>query len=386
MEITKIEAVPSAAPVPSPKGGRANYVYVKVSTDEGIVGWGESTCGALSVAKVVDEIGAVLVGRDPFRIEEHWQRLYHLWHNVRGGILQMAAISGIEIALWDIKGKALGVPVWELLGGRMRDRLWTYGRFDGDTPQLAVERALEQTGRGLTALKGDPFGHEGLFITSEAEREAIAKVKAVREAVGDNVELLIEAHGRLTPSAAIRIGKAIEEFCPFVFEEPVPPQNIDAMAKVAEAVSIPLATGERLYTKWGFLELLQKQVVAMIQPDVCHAGGISEVKKIAAMAEAYYVGLQPHNPYGPVNTLAGMQVDVCTPNFMILEGGHAEWFEQVVMDEFPKQRQGYFDVPTGPGIGIEMNEEVLRANPPVEQELPMGYDNKWPSRQEQTWG
>jgi galactonate dehydratase len=298
----------------------------------------------------------------------------------------MAAISGIEIALWDIKGKALGVPVWELLGGRMRDRLWTYGRFDGDTPELAVERALEQTGRGLTALKGDPFGHGGLFITSEAEREAIAKVKAVREAVGDDVELLIEAHGRLTPSAAIRIGKALEEFVPFVFEEPVPPQNVDAMAKVAEAVSIPLATGERLYTKWGFLELLQKQVVAMIQPDVCHAGGISEVKKIAAMAEAYYVGFQPHNPYGPVNTLAGMQVDVCTPNFMILEGGHAEWFEQVAMDGFPKQRQGYFDVPNGPGIGIEMNEEVLRANPPAEQELPMHYDHKWPSRQEQTWG
>ena len=154
----------------------------------------------------------------------------------------------------------------------MRDRIWTYGRFDGETPELAVERALREVDTGLTALKGDPFGHQGLFITPEAERDAIAKVKAVREAVGDDVELLVEVHGRLAPAAAIRIGNALEEFRPFVFEEPVPPQNVGAMAKVAEAVNIPLATGERLYTKWGFVELLEKQVVAMIQPDVCHAG------------------------------------------------------------------------------------------------------------------
>ena len=266
----------------------------------------------------------------------------------------MAAISGIEIALWDIKGKALGIPVWELIGGQMRERIWTYGRFDGETPELAVERALREVDTGLTALKGDPFGHQGLFIT---------------------------------PEAAIRIGNALEEFRPFVFEEPVPPQNVDAMAKVAEAVNIPLATGERLYTKWGFVELLEKQVVAMIQPDVCHAGGISELKKIAAMAEAYYVGFQPHNPYGPVNTMAALQVDVCTPNFMIQEGGHAHWFDQVVAGEFPRQKAGYFDVPTAPGIGVEMDEEALRANPPVERRTPEGYlrGAPWPSKQENHW-
>ena len=152
---------PSASPVSNMRGTRNNYVYVKISTDEGIVGWGESTCGPLSVAQFVEEIGATLVGKDPFRIEEHWQRLYHLYHNVRGGVIQMAAISGIEIALWDIKGKAFNAPVWQLLGGQMRDRIWTYGRFDGETPELAVEHALRQVDTGLTALKGDPFGHQG---------------------------------------------------------------------------------------------------------------------------------------------------------------------------------------------------------------------------------
>ena len=387
MKITKVEAIPSAAPVSNRRGTRSNYVYVKISTAEGIIGWGESTCGPLSVAQFVEEIGATLVGKDPFRIEEHWQRLYHLYHNVRGGVIQMAAISGIEIALWDIKGKAFDAPVWQLLGGQMRDRIWAYGRFDGETPELAVEHALREVDTGLTALKGDPFGHQGLFITAEAERDAIAKVKAVREAVGDDVELLVEVHGRLSPSSAIRIGNALEEFRPYVFEEPVPPQNVDAMVKVAEAVNIPLATGERLYTKWGFVELLEKQVVALIQPDVCHAGGISELKKIAAMAEAYYVGFQPHNPYGPVNTMAALQVDVCTPNFMIQEGGHAQWFDQVVVGEFPRQKEGYFEVPTAPGIGIEMDEAALRANPPVVRRDAEGYIRQaaWQSKQETRW-
>jgi galactonate dehydratase len=162
------------------------------------------------------------------------------------------------------------------------------------------------------------------------------------------------------------------------------------MAKVAAATSVPLATGERLYTKWDFVELLQKQVVALIQPDICHVGGISEIKKVAAMAEAYYVGFQPHNPYGPINTMAALQVDACTPNFMIQEGGHATWFNDVVIGEFPKQRDGYFDLPTGPGIGIEMNEKALRANPPVENNPPEGYIQQarkmWGSKQETFWG
>ena len=388
MKITSVQGIPSAAPVADQRGNRRNYVYVKIETDEGISGWGESTCGPLIVAGMVDEIGATLIGKDPSRIEEHWQRLYHLYHNVRGGVIQMAAISGIEIALWDIKGKALGVPVYELLGGPMRDKIWTYGRWDGASPEECVEHALREVATGLTALKGDPFGHQGLFSSVQSERDAVAKLKAVREAVGDDIELLVEVHGRLAPSAAIRVGLAIEEYRPYVFEEPVPPQNIDAMKRVADAINVPLATGERLYTKWGFTDLLEQQVVAMIQPDIGHAGGILELKKIAAMAEAYYVGFQPHNPYGPVNSIAALQVDACTPNFMIQEGGHGSWFDMVVVGgEFPKQKDGFFDLPTAPGIGIEIDESVLRANPPIAQVTPEGYSRAayWTSMQQTEW-
>ena len=183
MKITEVKSY-----VTCPEGASSNHAFVKVSTDEGIIRWGESSIGASSVAGVIEEYGDAIVGRDPFRIEEHWNHMYHLHHNIRGGALQMAAISGIEIALWDIKGKALGVPVYELLGGAMRDRIWTYGRFDGVSPEAAVENAMSFVEQGYTALKGDPFGHQGIFTTAEAERDAIAKVAAVREAVGDDVD------------------------------------------------------------------------------------------------------------------------------------------------------------------------------------------------------
>ena len=394
MKITSVKAIPTGSPQMGGNGidkqPKRNFVYVKIETDEGLVGWGESTCGPLTVASMVDEIGATLIGKDPFRIEQHWQELYHLYHNVRGGVIQLAAISGIEIALWDIKGKAFNCPVWELIGGQMREKIWTYGRFDGATPEDCVEHALRETATGLTALKGDPFAHTGLFPSAEAEADSIAKVYAVREAVGPDVELLIECHGRLNPSSAIRFADAVAEMRPYVFEEPVPPQNVEAMAKVADSVNVPLSTGERLYTKWDFVELLQRQVVALIQPDICHAGGISELKKIAAMAEAYYVGVQPHNPYGPVNTMAAIQVDVGMPNFMIQEGGHAPWFDQVVIGEFPKQKGGYFDVPTAPGIGVELDEKILIENPPHDIDPTEGYmkgaRELFGSKQETYWG
>ena len=311
---------------------------------------------------MVEEFGEVLIGQDPGRIEQHWQTLYHHFH-VRGGVVQMSAISGIEIALWDIKGKALGVPVYDLLGGPMRERIWCYGRWDGATPEAAVERALSFTEQGITALKGDPFDHRGLFIPIEAERGAIKKLEAVREAVGDDVALLVEVHGRLAPSDAIRIGNAMEQYRPFVYEEPVPPQNIDALQRVAESVSIPIATGERLYTKWDYADLLSRQIVAMIQPDIVQGGGIMELKKIAAMAEAHYVGFQPHNPYGPLCTIASLHLDACVPNFMIQEGGIHPWFQDVCFGNFPKQKDGFLPLPEGPGLGIEVDEEWVKANP-----------------------
>ena len=359
MKITAVTPIPASA---APRGMARNYMFVKTETDEGVTGWGEATSGPLAVAAMVEEFGKRLIGKDPHRIEEHWQTLYHHFH-VRGGVVQMSAISGIEIALWDIKGKALGVPIYELLGGKMRERIWCYGRWDGLTVEDAVQNALNHTAQGLTALKGDPFDHRGLFIPIQAERIAVQKIAAVREAVGDDVELLVEVHGRLAPADAIRIGNAMEPYRPFVYEEPVPPQNIDALQRVAEAVNIPVATGERLYTKWDYADLLQRQIVKMIQPDIVQGGGISELKKIAAMAEAHYVGFQPHNPYGPLCTIASLHLDACVPNFMIQEGGIHPWFQDACDGDFPAQRYGFLPLPTAPGLGVSMNEDWLKANP-----------------------
>jgi len=359
MKITSVTAIPASAQT---RSGARNYMFVKIETDEGIVGWGEATSGPRSVGTMVEEFGEQLIGKDPGRIEQHWQTLYHHFH-VRGGVIQMSAISGIEIALWDIKGKALGVPIYELLGGQMRERIWCYGRWDGRTPELAVETAMSFVDQGITALKGDPFEHRGLFIPIEAERLAIAKMEAVREAVGDDVELLVEVHGRLAPSEAIRIGNELEQYRPFMYEEPVPPQNLDALQRVAESVNIPIATGERLLTKWDYTDLLQRQIVALIQPDIVQAGGILELKKIAAMAEAHYVGFQPHNPYGPLCTIASLHLDACTPNFMIQEGGLHPWFQDACTGDFPKQKDGYLPIPPGPGLGVGMDEDWLKANP-----------------------
>ncbi len=382
MKITAVTPVPVSSDTPS---GVRNYMFVKVETDEGITGWGEATCGPMAVATMVEEFGEQLIGKDPGRIEQHWQTLYHHFH-VRGGVVQMSAISGIEIALWDIKGKALGAPVYELLGGPMRDRIWCYGRWDGATPELAVERALSFTEQGLTALKGDPFDHRGLFIPIEAERLAIRKLEAVRGAVGDDVELLVEVHGRLAPSDAIRIGNAMEPYRPFVYEEPVPPQNIDALQRVAEAVSIPIATGERLYTKWDYADLLSRQIVAMIQPDIVQGGGILELKKIAAMAEAHYVGFQPHNPYGPLCTIASLHLDACVPNFMIQEGGIHPWFQDVCFDGFPRQKDGFLPLPQGPGLGIEIDEAWIESHPwRSDASVWRAGDGSIASRQDTNW-
>ena len=358
MKITSVRAFPAASPTAVPR----NFVFVKIETDEGITGWGEATCGPLAAATMIEEFGKVITGCDPMEIERHWQTLYHHFH-VRGGVIQMCAISGIEIALWDIKGQALGAPVYELLGGRVRDRIWTYGRWDGPTPERAVENAMNHVEQGLTALKGDPFEHRGIFIDRDSEDLAIEKMKAVREAVGNGVELLVEVHGRLSPSDAIRVGNRLEEFRPFFYEEPVPPQNLDALKKVSDHVNIPIATGERLLTKFDFAELFPLHAVDLIQPDIVQAGGILELKKIAAMAEAHYVGIQPHNCYGPFATIASLHLDACTPNFLIQEGGIHAWYQDATVGDFPVQKDGYFSLPPGPGLGVAMSEEWLAAHP-----------------------
>lgn len=383
MRITAVKGIPASARM-GPNATR-NFVYVKIETDEGLVGWGEATSGPLAVATMVDEFGELLVGEDPMAIEKHWQTLYHHFH-VRGGVVQMSAISGIEIALWDIKGQALNAPVYELLGGVVRDRIWTYGRWDGPTPDAAVANAMNNIERGLTALKGDPFEHRGIFIDRRSEDLAIEKLKAVREAVGDDIELFVEVHGRLAPSDAIRVGNRMEPYRPFFFEEPVPPQNLEALKKVADHVNIPIATGERLLTKYDFADLLPLHAVDLIQPDIMYAGGILETKKIAAMAEAYYVGIQPHNCYGPFATVAALHLDVCTPNFLIQEGGIHTWFQDATIGDFPVQTDGYFGLPPGPGLGVAMNEEWLAANPWDDNARPWRHRlGAHPSRQGVDW-
>lgn len=384
MKITSVTAVPASNQF-SERVAR-NFVFVKIETDAGIVGWGEATSGPKAVVTMVDEFGAALVGEDPMDIEKHWQMLYHHFH-VRGGIVQMSAISGIEIALWDIKGQALGVPIYELLGGKIRDRIWTYGRWDGPTVDASVQNAMNHVGRGLTALKGDPFEHHGIYIDIDSEELAIEKMRAVREAVGPKVELLIEVHGRLCPSDAIRVGNRLAEFRPFFYEEPVPPQNLDALKKVHDAVDIPIATGERLLTKFDFARLLPLQACDLIQPDVAQAGGILELKKIAAMAEAYYVGFQPHACYGPLAGAASLQVDAGTPNFLIQEGCIQPWFQDATNGTFPDlESDGHVRLPTAPGLGVKPDEKWLAANPwKDDAQLWRAREGNNPSRQGVGW-
>ena len=345
-----------------------NWVFVKIMTDEGIVGWGEATVEGKekTVAQAVDDLKRQLVGRDPFQIELLWQEMYRNAFWVGGPILT-SAISGVEQALWDIKGKALGVPVWQLLGGKMRDRVRAYanGWFGGcKTPRQFARAAAATVERGFTALKWDPFGGAGLFIEREQEELAVVIVREVRGAVGPNIDLLIEVHGRLNPADAIRVAHRLAEFRPFFYEEPVPPENIDALALVARSIPIPVATGERLFTKWGFKDVLEKQAAAVIQPDLCHDGGILETRKIAAMAQVYYVGLAPHNPNGPVSTAACIAVDACTPNFVIQEyviGDEA--IRKDIQGESITLQDGYFVVSDRPGLGVEIDEAAVARYP-----------------------
>ena len=345
-------------------GPNRTWVLVKVSTDEGIHGWGEAGIEGKekAVAAAISELERQLVGRDPFQIELLWQEMYRNAFWVGGPVLT-SAISGIEHALWDIKGKALGVPVWQLLGGKVRDRVRAYanGWFRGcKTPKQFAKAAVETVEMGYTALKWDPFGGASLFINYEQEELAVAIVREVRNAVGPKIDLLIEVHGRLSPANAIRVGRRLEEFHPFFYEEPVPPENIDTLATVARSVNIPIATGERLYTVWGFKDVLEKQAAAVIQPDITHAGGIFELRKIAAMAQVYYVGVAPHNPNGPICTAASIQLDACTPNFLIQEFAISDiQVKDDIVKEPIKIIDGHFVVPEGPGLGVEIDEAAL---------------------------
>lgn len=373
MKITDLRVFPT-------EGAHSNWAFVKVYTDSGLTGVGEASLERFDevVVKALESFKDFLVGKDPFQIEYIWNALYKstFWH---GGIIILTALSAVEQALWDIKGKALGVPVYEFLGGKLRDRVRAYAnawafqhvvtelRTD-DTPESMAKNAREMVAKGFTAMKWDPFRNGGQVIPKSEEEFAIACVKAVREAVGPSVDLLIECHGRFNMLSAIRMAQKLEPFDPFFYEEPIPPDNIDAMAALQAAIRLPIATGERLYTRWDFRSLLEKQAACIIQPDVCHVGGILETKKIAAMAETYYVSVQPHNSNGPISTLASLHLDASIPNFVFQEFffPYLELYNEMLTEPI-KCQNGYLEIPTGPGLGSDINEEFILKRPPVPQ-------------------
>ena len=347
---------------------RTNWAFVKVYTDEGIDGVGEATLEykEKALAGAVEHIRDYLIGKDPTRIEEHFQTVYRdaYW---RGGPVLMSALSAVEIALWDILGKSLGKPVYALLGGKMRDkvRIYANGWFAGaKTPEQFAGKAKIALGRGVTALKWDPFGKSFMEISNADLDTALECIARVKEATEGKVDLLIEGHGRFNVPTAINIAKKLEQFGPMFFEEPVPPDNLDAMAQVRDKSPVPVSAGERLYSLRNFRDLFEKHAVDYIQPDVSHAGGILELKKIAAMADAYYIPFAPHNPSGPVANAATLQLAACTGNFSILEIMYSDvTWRKDICDEDLEYSDGYITIPDRPGIGVSINEEECARHP-----------------------
>ncbi|RAV19791.1 galactonate dehydratase [Paenibacillus contaminans] len=344
------------------------WLFLKIDTDEGIAGWGEPIVEgkADTVAAAVQEMADYLIGRDPMRIEDIWQVLYRAAF-YRGGPILTSAMSGIEQALWDIKGKFYGAPVYDLLGGACRDKTRVYCWIGGDRPNDVGEAAKRQVAAGFTAVKMN--GTEEMhYIDSFAKVEqAAARIAAVRDAVGPNVGIGIDFHGRVHKAMAKVLAKELEPFRPMFIEEPVLPENNEALAEFARYTSCPIATGERMYTRWGFKELLAQGIVDIIQPDLSHAGGILETRKIAAMAEAYDIAVAPHCPLGPIALAACLQLDTCTPNAFIQEQSLGIHYNQGsdLLDYLSdpgifEYKEGFVANLTGPGLGIEINEAKVR--------------------------
>ncbi len=351
------------------QGERRVFVFVKVETDQpGLIGWGEASLEGKprAVAGCIQDMEPMILGMDPRNVEHCWQILYRsaFW---RMGIIGLSAISGIDQALWDIKGKELGRPVYELLGGKVRDRVRMYTHFGGATPDEMAEDAASKVAKGWTAVKTVPVPITNIVDGIGVQKQAEAGLRAVREAVGDDIDILLDMHGRVTPQMAIQYARRFEPYAPFFMEEPAQAENPAAMAAIAKATTIPIATGERLLTRWGFREILETGAASLLQPDTCHAGGISEIRRIGALAEVYYAGMAPHNPYGPVSTAACVQVDFAMPNFVIQEMVDPD-VSPISMLEFVVEPlevvDGHILPPTKPGIGVEVDEAAcLRRQP-----------------------
>lgn len=365
MKITDLTLIPAS-----------KYLFVKIITDTGISGIGEVGAWGFidAAAECLKKFRGYLVGKDPFQIEHHNQYMYRSMY-FRGAIL-MSAISAIDIALWDIKGKALGVPVYELLGGRTRDKVRSYGAVFQFTPEAMAKGCLELKKQGFTCARLMITGDMSQTQTGMEDDIFNGKVKkytdmvaACRQSVGEDFDFVLECHRSLTPSEAIAFGNAVEKYHPLFLEDPIAPDNVEVMADVASKISIPIATGERCINIQEMELIMTKKAARYVRPDVCALGGITPAKKVAAMAEANYVGIVPHNPLGPVSTAACLQLDTSIPNFTIqefpsfyLQGGEAAMLKEPLEVE-----HGYIKVPNRPGIGIELIDDISEKFPPKQR-------------------
>lgn len=379
MKVTEVETFVVGNPPPS-FGGRY-FTFVKLVTDDGIAGYGEAYAGTFHPdvvsVMIVDVADRTLIGESPFDVERFWRRAYSRGFTQRPDVSLQGVMSALEMACWDIVGKAVSQPVYNLLGGRVHERLRTYTYLypeqEDETdvyidPELAATRAAEEVARGFTALKFDPGGPYTVMGGHQPSQDrlelSVEFMSRIREAVGNAADLLFGTHGQFTPSGAIRLARLVEDFDPLWFEEPTPPDDVAGMARVASQTSIPIAAGERLATKIEFSRLLEAGAASIVQPNLGRAGGLLEGKKIASIAEAHNAQLAPHLYCGPIVGAANIQLATCSPNFLLLEGirdwggFHAELLETPITWE-----DGYVMPPTAPGLGVELNEEVARAHP-----------------------
>ena len=355
--------------------GGLHWIFVKLVTDEGLIGYGETYAVPFrphAVAALFQDVGErLVVGTDPFNTERLWRTLYSVGYTQHPDLTTLGVLSAFETACWDIVGKALKQPIYNLLGGGFHEKLrsytYLYAEKPGEPsphgdPDRAAERSLAYVEQGFTAIKFDPIPGRPLSpqeLSLDRLRNAENVVKKVRDAVGDRADILIGTHGQMAPDSAIRLAKRLEPYDPLWFEEPIPPENRAEMARVARATTIPIATGERLSTKYEFAEVIEQHAASILQFALGRVGGILEAKKIASMAEAHYIHIAPHLYAGPIEGAANVQIDTCSPNFLIQEsieqwgGFHAE-----LLKEPMRWEAGYILPPTGPGLGVELNEEV----------------------------